>query len=230
MVTTSTVGRIAGLLVLLHLVGGLILPYVLLNPVTASPGFLDNAAPNATLVRGSVLLFLFAAAVTLGISIAVFPVLQPCCPKLALGCLAVGIANFPLQVFEAGTLLSMLSLSQKYIATPPADAATLQFIAAAVGSARIWAHFTQLFTVVCWISLLYAALWFASRIPPWLGVIGLMTCVMQIAGVPLRALLGYNAIMWMAVPLAPAYLGLALWLAVKGLDGGRTASAAAQTG
>ncbi|GAB4125346.1 MAG: hypothetical protein Kow001_21680 [Acidobacteriota bacterium] len=212
----------AGLLVLLHLAGGLILPYVLLNSVTAPPGFLENAAPHAAIVRASVVLFLVAAAVTLGISVAVFPILQPDCPRLALACLALGIANLPLQVFESASLLSMLSLSQKYAAAPPADTATLEVIAGAVGSARIWAHFTQLLTVVCWISLLYAALWRASRIPSWLGFAGLVTCALQIYGVPLRALLGYSAITWMAVPLAPAYLGLALWWIIQGLDGGRS--------
>lgn len=211
-------GRLVGGLLLLHFVGGLMLPYILLNRITAAPGFLENAAANAGDMRTVVLLFLFGGAVTLGMSIAAYPVLRARAPRLALGVLALGIANLPLQVVESGMVLSMLSLSQQYAATATADGAMLQTVAAAVGTARRWAHYTQLMTVVGWIVVLFAALWRAAVIPRLLGVAGVVTAAMQIIGVPLRALLGYGVVMEMAMPLAPAYGGLALWLIVKGFD------------
>ncbi len=218
--TTSTpnVGRIVGGLLLLHMVGGLMLPYILLNSVVASPGFLENAARYPVHLRASVFLFLFGAAVTLGISIAAYPVLRQNSRRLALCSLALGIANFPLQVVESGMVLSMLSLSQQYAGAGAADGAMLQVVAAAAFAARRWAHYTQLFTVVSWIFVLYAALWRAGLIPRALAVVGLVTCALQITGVPLRALLGYPVLMAIAMPLAPAYAGLALWLIVKGFD------------
>jgi hypothetical protein len=57
----------------------------------------------------------------------------------------------------------MLSLSQAYARAGAADGAMLQAVVAAVGSARRWAHYTQLITVVSWIAVLYAAL---SRAAP----------------------------------------------------------------
>jgi len=75
--TSSTaVGRIVGTLVLLHIGGALMLPYILLNQVVMSPDFLESAARNPTYLRAPALLFLFGAAVTLGISIAAYPVLR----------------------------------------------------------------------------------------------------------------------------------------------------------
>jgi hypothetical protein len=47
---------------------------------------------------------------------------------------------------------------------------------------------------------------------------------LQIAGVPLRALLGYPVVMELAVPLGPAYAGLGLWLIVKGFGERREAA------
>src|SRR3990172_10362371 len=118
--STPTVGRIVGALVLLHIVGALMLPYILLNQVVVSPDFLESAARNPGHLRAPALLFL------------------------------------------------------------------------------------------------YAALWRAGLIPRVLAVAGLVTCALQITGVPLRALLGYPVVMEMAVPLGPAYAGLGLWLIVKG--------------
>lgn len=70
--------------------------------------------------------------------------------------------------------------------------------------------------MVSWIFVLFAALWRARLIPRVLAVAGLVTCALQVTGVPLRALLGYPVVMEMAMPLGPAYAGLGLWLIVKG--------------
>jgi hypothetical protein len=214
--STRTVGRIVGALVLLHIVGSLMLPYILLNQAVVSADFLESAARNPGHLRTPALLFLFGAAVTLGISITVYPVLRQSSQRLALCSLALGVANFPLQVVESGMVLSMLSLAQRSVGAGAADGAMLQVVAAAAFGARRWAHFTQLFTVVSWIFVLFAALWRAGLIPRVLAVVGLVTSALQITGVPLLALLGYPVVMEMAMPLAPAYAGLGLWLIVKG--------------
>jgi hypothetical protein len=213
-----------GTLVLLHIASALVLPYILLNQVILSPDFLESAARNPTHLRAPALLFLFGAAVTLGISIAAYPVLRQSSRRLALCFLALGIANFPLQVVESGMVLSMLSLGQRYVEARAADGAMLQVVAAAAYGARRWAHYTQLFTVVSWIFVLFAVLWRARLIPRALAVAGLVTCALQITGVPLRALLGYPVVMEMAMPLGPAYAGLGLWLIVKGFGERREAS------
>ena len=155
--STPAVGRIVGTLVLLHIAGALMLPYILLNQVVLSPDFLESAARNPAYLRAPALLFLFSAVVTLGISIAAYPVLRQSSHRLALCSLALGIANFPLQVVESGMVLSMMSLGQQYAKTGAADGAMLQVVAAAAYGARRWAHYTQLFTVVSWIFVLYAA-------------------------------------------------------------------------
>lgn len=220
------VGRIVGGLVLLHIAGGLILPYILLNQVVSSSDFLESAARNPAYLRAPALLFLFGGAVTLAMSIAAYPVLRQSSRRLALCSLALGIANLPLQVVESGMVLSMLSLGQQYTASGAADGAMLQVVAAAAFAARRWTHYAQLLLVVSWIFVLYAALWRAGLIPRVLAVAGLITSALQITGVPLRALLGYPLVMEIAMPLGPTYAALGLWLIVKGFAERREAALA----
>ena len=47
---------------------------------------------------------------------------------------------------------------------------------------------------------------------------GLVGSLLQIAGVTLRGLFGYPTETRLAMPLAPAYLAVALWLMIKGFD------------
>jgi hypothetical protein len=76
---------------------------------------------------------------------------------------------------------------------------------------------------VSWITLLFSLLYRFRLVPRVLAAVGVVTSLLQIAGVTLRVLLGYPAQTWLAVPLAPAYAGLALWLIVKGFDEPRPA-------
>ena len=218
MIPPRTVGRIVGAFLLLQLVCGLSLPYILLNRAVGPPGFLENAARNPVYLRAAVLLFLFNATVTLGISIAAYPVIRQSSRGLALCSLALAVANLPLQLMESGMVLSMLSLSQQHAGAAGADGAMLQAVATAAASARRWTHYTQLFTMVSWMFVLYGALWRAAQIPGVLAVLGLITCALQIVGVPGRAFLGYPLLMQLAVPVAPVYAALGLWLVMKGFD------------
>lgn len=210
------IGRGVGALVLLHLAGALMLPYILLNQAVISPDFLAGAAANPGYVRVPALLFLFGASVVLGISLAMYPIVRESSDRLALLLLALGVANLPLQIIESGMVLSMMSLGQRSVDVGAADGAMLQVVAAAAYGARRWTHYTQLLTVVSWMFVLFASLGRVGIIPRALAMAGLATCAAQIVGVPLRALLGYPVVMVMAMPLGPAYAMLGIWLLVQG--------------
>jgi len=46
----------------------------------------------------------------------------------------------------------------------------------------------------------------------------MLAAVLQMAGVPLRAILGLEVLTTMAMPLAPLYLTAAAWLTFKGFE------------
>ena len=112
----------------------------------------------------------------------------------------------------------MLSLSQEYAKAGTEKADLFQGLAVVVGSARMWSHYSFLLVVGSWIFLLCGLLYRFRLVPRALAAFGLVGSLLQIAGVTLRGLWGYPPETRLAMPLAPAYVALALWLIVKGFD------------
>jgi hypothetical protein len=137
---------------------------------------------------------------------------------MALWLLALAVAGFSLQAGDNGALLSMLSLSQEYATAGAAKSEFFQALAVVAGSARKWAHYTSLLVAVSWIFLLYTLLFHFRLVPRLLAAFGLIASMLQIMGVTLRGFLGYPPEMRLAMPLAPTYVALAVWLIVKGFD------------
>ncbi len=221
MTSTGRVGRLIGVLLLVHLVMGLILPYVLLRPLTTVPaGFLDTAAGMPVLVRLNVLVLFVGGALPVAIITAGWPVFRPGNPALALWLLVLAAVNLSLQVVENAHWLSMLSVSQAYAQAGAADAGTYQSIGIAVRSAWKWAHYSHIFVVVGWIFLFYALLFRATLVPRALAAAGLVTAVLQFTGITLPEFLGYRMPRpeFFGMPLGLANLVLGSWLIVKGLD------------
>lgn len=210
------VGRWLGVLLLLHLIGGLMLPYILIGTATSPAGaVVDEAHAHATALRTAVALFLAAAALVLAIALSAWPVVRPRGERLAIVFLALAVANLPLQLVESASVMTILSLSDQLQVA--GHEAALRAAGAAAVVARRWAHFTHLLTIVSWMFVLYLILWRTRLVPRVIAGLGMIATVMQIAGVPVRAFLGLGLIMEMAMPLGPIHLVLALWLMVKGI-------------
>jgi hypothetical protein len=218
MTSPKSVGRITGILLAVHLAGGLMLPYILMLPVTTSPDFLETAAANSVRMRAAVLLLFMSGAITVAVALTALPVFRRHGDRMAALLIVLSGVNLALHAVENGTLLAMLSLSQQYAERGAANASLLQGLGIVVGSARRWAHFTHLLVVGSWIFTLFAVMWRSRLIPRLLAGLGMLTAVLQITGVPLRALLGLELVTPMAMPLAPVYLAMATWLMVKGFE------------
>jgi hypothetical protein len=90
--------------------------------------------------------------------------------------------------------------------------------AAAVGSTRRWAHFTELLVIDCWIFLLYSVLYRFRLVPRSLAAFGLMTVMLHFTGIPLPGFLGYSIVTLMGVPMALGHVTLAIWLLTRGFE------------
>jgi hypothetical protein len=216
--SAARVGRVTGGLVLAHLVAGLIVPFVLLDRVRGTGGFLVNAATSPGQMRAAVILLFAGSAVAIGIAITALPVIGRCSRAAGLWLVALAVAAFSLQAVDSGRLLSLLSLSQEYASAGPARAELFQALGLVAGASRKWAHYSYLLVVGSWICLLYASLFRFRLVPRALAGLGLVAVLLQVYGVTLRALFGYPPDTRLAVPLAPAYILLAVWLLVKGFS------------
>lgn len=212
------IGGIVGALLLLHLAAGLMLPFILLQPLNSPPGFLTNAATMPNQVRTAVMMLFVGAAMPIGIMCVALPLFQRYSSAAAYWLLALGVASFVLQAADNAHLLSMLSLSRAFAEAAPADARVFQIAGTSLGAIRKWSHYSFLLSIGCWIFLLYGFLYWFRLVPRWLAGTGVLCAAAQIAGVTLRGLWGLAPETRLAMPLAPAYAALAGWLIYKGLD------------
>jgi hypothetical protein len=220
MTSEENIGRMIGMLLLLHLAAGLIVPFILLHPLVTPPGFLASAVGVPNQVRAAVLLLFVGSAITIVIASTAWPVFRQYSSAMALCLVALAVAGFSLQAVDNAHILSMLSLSQEYAKAGAAQADLFQALALGVGAARKWSHYTALLVAVSWILLLYSVLYRFRLVPRTLAAFGLVGSMLQITGVTLPGFLGYPPETRLAVPLAPAYVALAVWLMVKGFDAG----------
>lgn len=215
--SAKSTGRIIGMLLFFQL-AGLIVPFVLLLPLTTGPqSFLANAAGSSLQIKVAVFLLFANCALTIGITIAASRVFRQYSEAMTLWLLAVSVIMFVLQAVDNVHVLSMLSLSQQYAQAGGPDE-SFQTLAAVVGSTRSWAHTTELLAIDWWIFLLYSVLYRFAVVPRALAAFGLITVVLHVTGIPLRRFLGYDPVALMGVPMALSHITLAIWLVAKGFD------------
>lgn len=215
------VGRIIGILFLIQLASGLIVPYVLLHPLTRPPAaFLDTAAGMSFQVRLNVLVLFVGGALSVAISIAAWPTVRQRSPGLGLWLLALGVVNFTLQILENSHWLSMLSVSQAYADAGAGQAELFRALGIVVRSAWKWAHYSHILVVVGWIFTLYGLVFRCALAPRPLAALGMGTCVLQVVGITLPVFAGYRMPFpeLFGVPLGLTNLSLSLWLIAKGFD------------
>jgi hypothetical protein len=210
-------GRLIGMLLFLQL-AGLIVPFVLLQPLTTgSRDYLANAAGASFQIKVAVFLLFANCALTIGITIAAWSVFRQYSEAMALWLLAASVIMFALQAIDNAHILSMVSLSRQYGQAGGPDE-LFQTLAAVLGSTRKWVHFTELLVIDCWIFLLYTILFRFALVLRVLAAFGLLTVILHFTGIPLPGFLGYRIVTLMGVPMGLSHLALALWLMAKGFE------------
>jgi hypothetical protein len=211
------VGRTVGILLLFQLAAALTLPFILSKPITfGSPTFLTAVEAHSYQIRSAVFLSFVGSALTVYLSIIAFPVFRLYSKSAALLFVVVCALSCTLDIVHAGTIMSMLSISNQFVASENANIEMYQVVAAAVSSARRSAHIMQLLAIGAWMFVFYISLFRFKLIPRILAVIGLVGITLQFIGVTLMMLLGHRTIGEMAMPLLPIQIAVAVWLIIKG--------------
>lgn len=216
--SAKTTGRTVGILLLLHLLTGLMTPYILLQQLTRPPTFAAINSVNGFQVRLAVLMLFVGGGLTIVIAITGMPTFRKHSYAMALWLFGLAIANCSLQGGEIAGYMSMFTFSQNYASASAADLGVYDLVGATVRSAWKWIHYTHLLVMVSWMFSLGLMLWKSALVPRVFAVLLLITTVMQITGITLPQFLAYRSpnLMLMGVPLAFAYLGLSVWLMIKG--------------
>lgn len=223
-------GRLIGILALLHLATGLITPYVLLGPLpSAVRDAIGTVAAMEPTVRLAVVMLAVGGIIPVAIAIASWPALRKRSPSSGLWLVALASVSLALQVVEIQHYLNLLSLGIEH-ARGGADAAAAATLAPMVRAAWRWAHYTHLLSIVGWMFLFFAVLYRQVLVPRIIAGFGILTTLMQLGGITLPVLVGYTVPLptevW-GMPLAGAYIALAVWTITRGMPASNGAPATA---
>ncbi len=217
MKSAKSTGRLVGMMLFVQL-AGLIVPFVLLLPLTTGAQYyLANAAGKSFQIKMAVFLLFANCALTIAIAIAAMPIFRQYSDRMALLLLAMSVIMFSLQAVDNAHILSMMSLSQQYAMAGGPDQ-LFQTLAAVVGSTRKWTHYSELFVIDAWIFLLYSMLFRFTLVPRGLAVFGLLTVILHFTGITLPLFLGYHGVTLLGASMALSHIALVLWLIAKGFN------------
>jgi hypothetical protein len=209
-------GRLIGILLLLHLLTGLITPYVILRPLGTA---LDaSARVNGAQARLAVMLLFVGGAITIAISVTGWSVFREYSFTLAAWLLALGIANFVLQCAENAAWMSLLTFSQEYAKANAGEMGMFHVAGIALRMIWKWVHYTHLLIMVSWMFLLGVTLWRSNVAPRALTALVPVGSLLQITGITLPQFILYPSPFptLMGLPLGIIYLTLAVWLIARG--------------
>jgi hypothetical protein len=212
-------GRTVGILLLLQLITALMLPFILAKPITVgSPGFLTAVIDHSFQIRSAVVITFIGAALTVCLGITVFQVFRRFSRSIALLFLIVCTISCVMDLMHAATILTLLSISDRFVTSGAANSELYEVVGAAATSARRSTHIAQLVAIGAWMLVIYISLLRFRLIPRVLAAIGVLGVALQFTGVTLMMMLGYPAIGEMAMPLLPIQITVGVWLIIKGFD------------
>jgi hypothetical protein len=214
MYESISLGRLVGVMLLVHLVGQFFGFYLLTPGVGAD--YLSVAPAMGPTIRIAVIVLLANSILTLAIAGIVFPVLRMYGPQTATLLVVIGAVWMVMQFIDNAYILSMLSMSNHFIEIPNSNTDFYQALATQVRTTRGFVHSTQLLVIDTWLGILYTALFAFRLVPATVGGIGMSGVALHLIGLPLAVFLGYQSVPVLAFGLPISYLVVGGWLVVKG--------------
>jgi hypothetical protein len=214
--------RIVGVLFITAMVAGM-LRYALLDPILDAPDYLVNVSANENQVIIGTLFFFILAVAVAGIAIVIYPILRKHNEALALGYVGARIVEGVLFIIAILAILTLWTLSQKFVKAGTPDASYFQTLGELLLSVRYWSYNVLWpITLALGSMIFYYLLYQSKLIPRWLSVWGLI-------GAPLfpvawLSLFGSTISGPFLLPLVVNEMVLVVWLLVKGFNSSAIAS------
>jgi len=216
--STRRIAITAGVLFILATAASLTAATV--TPALTGSDYLTGVATHPHQLAAAGMLYLVAAGTSVGIAIALYPVLKGFSAAFALG--AVVFRAIEAVFYTAGvvSLLSLQGVSQGLRTAPPTDRAAYQVLGDSLVAAREHAAVAAVFAFSVGAGLSYVVFYRSRLVPRWLsgwGLAGvfsiLVACVLAL--VNNSPVTGYVVL---AAPIGVQELVFAGWLLVKGFS------------
>ena len=218
MIASRRIAVVAGALFILATASSLAAAALL--PALTGADYLTGVADSSDQLAVSALLYLVAAGASVGIAIALYPVLKEIDAALALG--SVVFRTIEAVFYTAGvvSLLSIATLGQQLAAAPSADRASMYAMADSLLSVHDHSALVAVFAFSLGASMYYAVMYRSRLVPRWLSGWGLAAAIPMLAAC-LLALFNDDPVtgyVLLVLPIAVQEMVFAVWLLVKGFN------------
>jgi hypothetical protein len=194
-------------------------PFIILMPGVTTD-YLNAAGGMSGTIKTAVFLLFANAVVTLAIALVAFPVIREYSIRAAILFIAVSVVWVVMQSVDNGHILSMLSLSHRYIDSGGPNSDIYKVLGPQVRSTRIWIHYTELLVIDAWFACFYGILFRYRFVPRLVAGFGLVAVALHLIAIPLPMFIGYPSTQPLGAILAVSHVLVAGWLFVKGLSQG----------
>jgi hypothetical protein len=198
------------------------------QPALTGTDSLTRIAEHMTRVAAGGLLEFIAAGTSAGIAIALYPALRRWSGPLALGAVVFRAVEAVMYTVGAVSMLSLLTVAQRFAHTSGADRASLQTIGDVLLALRKEAILAGVFAFAVGGFMYYAVFYRSRLVPRWLSGWGIAAELVMLVAC-LLALFSHTAVTSytiLALPIAVQEMVLAVWLIARGF---RSTSAGAVT-
>lgn len=209
----------AGVLFIVATVAYVVGP-ALSSPFLNGGDYLTRAVTSPSQVTMGALLEFIAAGASVGIAVAMYPVLKKWGAGLALGAVVFRTIEGVMLTIGAVSLLSLLGLSQQFAGLASFDRGSFQAVADSMLGVRQQAVLASVFAF-CAGALIYYFLFYQSRlVPRWLSGWGIAAIILMVVGC-LMALFSHHSVTTYTIlilPIGVQEMVLAVWLIAKGFN------------
>jgi Domain of unknown function (DUF4386) len=188
-----------------------------------SPDYLNQLAGNSDQIITAALLEFIWAAAGAGIAIGLYPLLKKYNGALALGSVGFRVIENVFVLIGTLSLLSLLTLSQEFIAAGAPEASSFQTLGTLLLAVRDWQlHVISGLAFSLGVLMYYAILYRSNLIPRWLSGWGVLGTVLSLAATVLASFtrdFGMESVhTYLNVPIGLQELVFAVWLIAKGFN------------
>jgi len=202
------------------------------GPFLNDPDYLSNIYPNKIrVIIGILIEVLLNDVPVVGIGVLLFPILKKYSEGIALWYVGMRVIEAVTLIVGSISALSLITLSQEYIAAGAVDASSFQASGALALAVRSWAGDVMLTVFfIAGALILYSLLYKSKLVPRFISVWGLIAVASLITanvlGVP-DLTHSFQPVMILYFPIVLSELLLSIWLIVKGFNPSAIASESA---
>ena len=200
-----------------------LLSFPFFGPILEGKDYLSKLFDSENMVITGALIEFIQAAAAAGIAIGLYPLLKKYNGALALGAVGFRVVECVFVLIGTLSLLSLLTLSQEFIAAGAPGASSFQTSGTLLLAVRDWSGNVISALAMCLGALMYYVILYKSKlIPRWLSGWGIVGIVMGLAATVLGSfthdfsLGSVNTLL--NVPIGLQEMVFAVWLIVKGFN------------